>query len=153
MQFKERQNFENRKQEHEAEFERRKLEHDAQLEEKRIQLEHDKLSIEERIKCHEIEAKLEADKSVRESSEKGELSKSEISTSVKLPKLDFPKFNGAILKYKEFWDSFDAGIHQNTTLKSVEKLNYLKAKLEGPALLSIGGLEITNENYEVALKF
>ena len=31
--------------------------------------------------------------------------------TVKLPKLDFKKFNGELLMWPEFWDSFDSAIH------------------------------------------
>ena len=43
-------------------------------------------------------------------------------------------------------------MHENKCLCSVEKLNYLRAKLEGNARRAIAGLEITNDNYEVAVK-
>ena len=34
----------------------------------------------------------------------------------KLPKLDLPKFDGSVLKWQSFWDSFDSAIHSNSTL-------------------------------------
>ena len=73
-------------------------------------------------------------------------------TSVKLPKLEFPKFYGEILKWREFWDSFDSAIHSNESLSHIDKLNYLRTKLDGPALGVIGGLPLTSDNYKVAVE-
>ena len=67
--------------------------------------------------------------------------------SIKLPKLELQKFNGNILKWQEFWDSFEASIHKNPNLQPVDKFNYLRAQLEGDA----SGLELTNTYYEVAV--
>ena len=36
--------------------------------------------------------------------------------SVKLPKLEIPSFSGEKLKWAEFWDSFKAAVHLNTSL-------------------------------------
>ena len=55
--------------------------------------------------------------------------------TIKLPKLELPKFNGDVLKWRRVWDSFEAN------LQPVDKFNYLKAKLE-----VISGLELTNSN-------
>ena len=71
---------------------------------------------------------------------------------VKLPKLDFEKYSGDILRFQEFWDSFSSAVHENKRLRPVEKFNYLRAKLEGNAKRAIAGLEIPNDNYEVAVK-
>ena len=50
---------------------------------------------------------------------------------VKLPKLDFEKYSGDILRFQEFRDSFSLAVHENKRSRPVEKLNYLRAKLEG----------------------
>ena len=70
------------------------------------------------------------------------------STTVKLPKLDFNKFRGELLKWQEFWDSFES----NASLNPVEKMNYLRAKLEGEAEEAILGLTLPNANYEEAIR-
>ena len=44
-------------------------------------------------------------------------------------------------------------MHENKLLRPVEKLKYLRAKLEGNAKRAIAGLQITHDNYEVAIKF
>ena len=71
--------------------------------------------------------------------------------AIKLPKLELQKFDGNILKWQEFWDSFEASIHRNPNLQPVDKFNYLRAELEGDASTVISGLELTNSNYEVAV--
>jgi phage-related protein len=54
------------------------------------------------------------------------------------------------MKCNEFWDSFESAVHNNKKLSSVEKFNYLKSKLQGDAKYS--GLNLSNENYDVAVK-
>ena len=54
--------------------------------------------------------------------------------AVKPPHLDIPHFAVDILKWKEFWDMFDAAVHSNRKYANVDKLNCLKSKLSGDAL-------------------
>jgi hypothetical protein len=72
------------------------------------------------------------------------------SSPVKLPKLDIILFNGDKMQWNEFWDSFESTVHNNKKLSSIEKFNYLKSKLQGDAKYS--GLNLSNENYDVAVK-
>ena len=72
--------------------------------------------------------------------------------SVKLPKLEIQSFSGEKLKWAEFWDSFEAAVHLNTSLSEVEKLNYLMSKLSGEAKNSASGIQLSNDNYQVAVK-
>ena len=72
--------------------------------------------------------------------------------AVKLPKIDFKKFSGELLLWPEFWDSFDSAINSNSSLSSVDKMNYLKAKLDGEAAQVISGLALTNVNYALEIK-
>ena len=52
---------------------------------------------------------------------------------IKLPKYALLKFGGDILKWQEFWDSYEASIHNNSALQPVDKFNYLKVQLIGEA--------------------
>jgi len=70
---------------------------------------------------------------------------------VKLPKLVIKKFGGNHPEYQAFWDSCNAAIHSNETLNDIEKLNYLRSFLEGPAVATIAGLTLTRDNYKVAV--
>ena len=78
----------------------------------------------------------------------GQLRNSKTS-SVRLPKLEIPSFNGDKLKWTEFWDAFEASIHKNTNISAIEKLNYLMSKLSGEAKQSVSGIHLSNENYAV----
>ena len=43
-------------------------------------------------------------------------------------------------------------MHSNIATHDVDKLNYLKGLLEGPALAAITGLSLTDSNYKVAIE-
>ncbi|XP_067029583.1 uncharacterized protein [Acropora muricata] len=110
----------------------------AEIEHRKLQIEAERLSLEK----EKLKKKLEV-----------ETAKQGIkSNTVKLPKLDFNKFGGELLKWQDFWDSFESAIHSNASLNPVEKMNYLRAKLEGEAEEVISGLTLTNANYEEAIR-
>jgi hypothetical protein len=71
--------------------------------------------------------------------------------NVLLPKLDLKSFDGNSLNWTEFWDAFEAAVHNNSRLKAVEKFNYLITKVLNEAKESISGLQLTNDNYDVAI--
>ncbi len=73
-------------------------------------------------------------------------------TKAKLPKLSLKKFTGNPIDWQSFYDSYTAAVHSNDTLSKVDKFNYLKTLLEGPAASAIAGFSLTEENYETALK-
>jgi hypothetical protein len=73
-------------------------------------------------------------------------------TKPKLPKITLPRFNGDVTKWNTFWDSFNSAIHTNTDIANIDKFNYLKSLIEGPAARTIQGLTLTNSNYETAIK-
>jgi len=70
---------------------------------------------------------------------------------VKLPKLDLKKFSGDLSKWQSFWDTYEASIHNNQHLASIDKFNYLISLLQGVASDAIAGLSITNANYMEAI--
>ena len=71
------------------------------------------------------------------------------SASVRLPILEIPSFSGDKLKWTEFWDTFEASVHKNTSIGDIEKLNYLLSKLSGEAKHSVSWILLSNENYSV----
>ena len=73
-------------------------------------------------------------------------------TKPRLPKITLPRFNGEVTKWNTFWDSFNSAIHTNTDIANIDKFNYLKSLIEGPAARAIQGLTLTNDNYETAIK-
>ena len=72
------------------------------------------------------------------------------SSSIKLPQLDIPSFNGDRLKWTEFWDTFETTIDLNDSLSEIDKLKYLNSKLTGEAKQAVAGIHLSNENYKVA---
>ena len=57
----------------------------------------------------------------------------------RLPKLTLPIFEGNLLTWQTFWDSFESAVHLNNVLTDVQKLNYLRAHLGGEASRAIAG--------------
>ena len=72
-------------------------------------------------------------------------------SKVRLPKLTIQPFTGELTKWTTFWDSFQTAIDHNTSLSEVEKFNYLRSLLEGPALEAISGLTLNAANYKEAV--
>ena len=69
--------------------------------------------------------------------------------SVKLPKLELPKFKGNLTEWQTFWDKFQALVHESN-LSVISKFTYLHSLLEGEALALVQGIAIMNDNYEKA---
>ena len=74
------------------------------------------------------------------------------SAKPKLPKLMLPKFKGDVTTFQAFWDCFNSAVNNNPDLSAVDKFNYLRALLEGPAARSVQGLTLTAANYSTALE-
>ena len=127
---------------------RRKVKGTTDLDEKMLDVEQQNADVEQRklqIETERLHLEIERLKERRSEPIKS----GTIPTAVKLPKLDFMKFRGELLKWQEFWDCFDSAIHSNPSLSPVDKL---RAKLEGHASEVIAGRALTNENYEEAIK-
>ena len=122
--------FANRQQQLEGELKAKAAEYSQNLEQVRLQLEKAAIT----PACHS-----------------SALSFAPHEASVKLPKLEFPKFYGDITKWRDFCDSFQSAVHNNAKLADINKLNYLRAQLGGEALGVISGLQLTGENYQVAI--
>ena len=84
------------------------------------------------------------------SPQSGVASNSEI--RAKLPKLEMKNFNGRPTEWQAFIDCFDSAVHLNPKLGNIDKMNYLKSLVEGPAAAAIKGLSSTSENYNSARK-
>lgn len=72
--------------------------------------------------------------------------------TARLPKIELQKFNGNIIHWMSFWQSFEATIHNRQELSPIEKLNYLISLLQGEAAQAIEGFALTAENYEDIIK-
>jgi hypothetical protein len=70
---------------------------------------------------------------------------------IKLPKLTLPHFNGSLMKWPTFWDSYESAVH-NKDLSDVDKFNYLRSLLERSAYDAIVGLTLSAANYQEAIE-
>ena len=70
---------------------------------------------------------------------KSETTRVKSMASVKLPTLHLPFFDGNILEWQQFMDSFKAAV-DDKDISEVEKFNYLRNQLKGEASKSIHGL-------------
>ena len=75
-----------------------------------------------------------------------------VSAKPKLPKISLKRFNGDLIKFYPFWESFESTVHNNEQLSAVDKFNYLHSLLDRAAASSIQGLPLTEENYENAVE-
>ena len=71
---------------------------------------------------------------------------------VKLPKISLQKFSGKVEHWQEFWDSFKSAIHDSPSLAKVDKFKYLRSYLEEPVKKVIGGLSLTDADYDSAIQ-
>ncbi|KRY76642.1 hypothetical protein T4D_8473, partial [Trichinella pseudospiralis] len=71
---------------------------------------------------------------------------------VRLPHFELPKFDGDVTRFREFWDQFEASIHQPTDLCDATKMAYLRSCLTGVALDALQGLSAANQGYETAVQ-
>ncbi|XP_055605504.1 uncharacterized protein LOC129753684 [Uranotaenia lowii] len=69
---------------------------------------------------------------------------------VRLPTVDLPLFSGQIEDWLEWSDKFNNLVHRRASLADVQKFEYLKLSLRGPALNIIDSLPTTSANYVVA---
>ena len=56
------------------------------------------------------------------------------------------------MTWTSFWDSYKSAVHDNDGITPINKFNYLKSVLEGPAVRCIKGLLVTGENYTNAVE-
>ena len=75
-----------------------------------------------------------------------------IKASVRLPKIDLPKFGGCKLQWSSFWEIFEVSIHKNPQLACIQKFSYLISCLTGEAKSAVSGLCLSGDNYTEAVK-
>lgn len=73
-----------------------------------------------------------------------------VSHSVRLPKIDLPKFSGDYLQWPHFFDTFNNLIHEDSNLSKIQKFHYLKSVLVGKAADIVHSLEVSESNYDLA---
>ncbi|XP_064475231.1 uncharacterized protein LOC135389144 [Ornithodoros turicata] len=71
---------------------------------------------------------------------------------IKLPKLELPKFHGAIDAWLPFWTRYEVAVHHNNALTATEKFCYLTSLLTGNAADLIRGLNLNEGCYNEAIE-
>lgn len=73
------------------------------------------------------------------------------STSLKLPQIELPNFDGQLVNYQAFNETFRALVHNDVRLSAVQKFFYLKGCLKNITIFAeISSLELTEQNYKLA---
>ncbi|XP_017470767.1 PREDICTED: uncharacterized protein LOC108362346 [Rhagoletis zephyria] len=75
------------------------------------------------------------------------------SKSVKLKPIELKKFDGSFDKWIPFWEQFKETVHENLSLSSAAKFNYLGEALEKNAANTIAGFTPTERCYNEAISF
>ena len=136
-------------------MEEKKLHAEQRDKDRQFQLEKEKTELEQEQMTTSMQEKNAVERSQferkkTEAKEKIAVIKEKEKLAVKLPKFNLKKYSANILKWTEFWDAFEAIIHNNKILHAVDKLNYLKGQLCGNASKVLSGPELTKDNYYVA---
>ena len=74
-------------------------------------------------------------------------------TAVKLSKFVKQKFDGNIMKWKQFEESFEVAVHKNERMSNIKKFTYLIGYLEKAPLQAVKNFPWTNDTYIQAWKF
>ncbi|XP_055838743.1 uncharacterized protein LOC129906826 [Episyrphus balteatus] len=74
-----------------------------------------------------------------------------IGATMKLPKIELPKFDGNYLNWRQFYDLFKQLIHDQP-IPPAQKLYFLRANVTGDAHSLIQHFQPTDKNYDVAWK-
>uniref|UniRef100_A0A0A9VSF7 Pro-Pol polyprotein n=1 Tax=Lygus hesperus TaxID=30085 RepID=A0A0A9VSF7_LYGHE len=73
-----------------------------------------------------------------------------IQTSQRLPEIKLIKFDGELLNWPKFRDTFVSIVHEDEHLSPTKKFHYLITSLSGPALSLVSKFPIQDENYKLA---
>ena len=71
---------------------------------------------------------------------------------LRLPKFQLEKFTGDPTAWPGFFDTFRIAVHENPDLTDIERFTYLKGYITGDAARCIEGLNLTDANYDAALR-
>ncbi|XP_072389428.1 uncharacterized protein [Diabrotica undecimpunctata] len=72
-------------------------------------------------------------------------------SNVRLPPISVPNFNGEYSKWLSFYQLFSSLVKDNNSITKAQKLIYLKSSLKGEPLTLIDSLEVTHENFDLAI--
>lgn len=69
-------------------------------------------------------------------------------SSVKLPTIKLPEFDGTAKKWLAYRDTFESVINKRTDLSDIEKFHYLRSTLKSEAFNFANAQEFSEENYD-----
>ena len=69
-----------------------------------------------------------------------------------LPKINLPVFDGQLLNWPKFRDTFVSLVHDDKQMSVMEKFHYLRTSLKGPALSVVACFRLDEANYSLAWK-
>jgi len=72
------------------------------------------------------------------------------SSNIQLPKIDLPKFDGMIVNWISFRDTFISLVHDNLNIGKLEKFHYLLICVSGSALTVVKAIPLSAANYDIA---
>ena len=70
-----------------------------------------------------------------------------------LPRISLPEFNGEFSEWENLWGLFSNLIHKRTDLGNVIKYHYFLESLTDELLELVKGLQVTEQNYEIAIQW
>ncbi|XP_036335425.1 uncharacterized protein LOC118745864 [Rhagoletis pomonella] len=73
-------------------------------------------------------------------------------TKHRFPKLCLPKFDGKYTEYSRYMHTFELAVHDDASLTTIDKFNYLMDCLSAPARAVVKPIESTESNYQRALQ-
>lgn len=73
-----------------------------------------------------------------------------VSTDVKLPRIEIPKFSGNYQAWTTFYDLFSSMVHNAAHRNNVQKMHYLRSCISGEAEHLIRSYKVTEVNYDSA---
>lgn len=75
-----------------------------------------------------------------------------VSRSPHLPKVNIPIFDGDLVKWTTFRDTYVSLVHDEPCISNIEKFNCLRVSLKGEASTYIANISVNNDNYSLAWK-
>lgn len=73
-------------------------------------------------------------------------------SGIPLPRIELPKFDCGIVKWRSFRNIYYSLVHVNQTIGNIDRFYYLLSWLTGPALFIIKAVLLSAINYEIAWK-
>ena len=73
-------------------------------------------------------------------------------SSLKLPKIVLPVFDGDRRKWFSFWDVFRTEVHEVQDISNVTKFNFLKGQLSDKIKKRVEGIMASDDNYELLVQ-